>query len=435
MIAKQYCYAFLLLLFIFFNQNADTHFSPGSFFTIKEQYENINLTTESDTERELIQKQKALEKQKLKKKYSAVADASDENKDFYSLVFSQAPKVLKTLIEDMKNKESYALRYKYFLLSGPPGVGKTTLAQAIAFALGRKPLIISGPSLLGHYRDQAAEHIRDLFDQLHNEEEMPVLIIDEVNALTDGHTSEHADTKHTAMQLWTLLDAFSCYKDFLFIGTTNITKKMPHQLQSRFEGKTFHIDIPGFDVRRQILNNCLNKFKIIKDETCTDEYLNELAKKTENFTQRRLEILIDTALLLFSSDNPHVYPKKVSKIYLDRACEQLIEQKDKYWDFAEQMTDEERRHKESLDQQKRLHEDNTETQLKSLEASLLFQALMASITGGERTPFMKDTMEKFESVNSIIFPERKKKAEIYDEQRGLFSDYKIRAVREQMKSR
>ena len=276
----------------------------------------------------------------------------------------------------MSKGEEFASRFKNILLTGPSGSGKTTLAQAIAYKLQRKCVIVHAPTLLGHYRDQAAENILKLFKELDEAGEKPVLIIDEINALTDDHTSEHSDTKHTAMQLWTQLDKYKHDKDFLFIGTTNITKKMPHQLQSRFEGKTFLIDNPSLESRRRALDFCIQALNVQKDSTCTDEYLNELAKKTHNFSMRAMEALIDTSLLLFSVNSPNASAEKISKEYLEQAYLELAQEKEKFWDFTEQTTDEERRHRENLDQHEKHFKASQEFQLKIAEWNMLYQALM-----------------------------------------------------------
>jgi SpoVK/Ycf46/Vps4 family AAA+-type ATPase len=293
-------------------------------------------------------------------------EISSEEKVLFEESFSQAPSLIKTLVTAILKKKAWATHCKNILLTGPSGSGKTTLAQAMAHKLNRKCLLVHGPTLLGHYKDQAAENIRALFQELETYSEKPILVIDEVNALTDDHTSEHSDTKHTAMQFWTLLDKYKNDKDFFFIGTTNVTKKMPHQLQSRFKGKTFLIDQPSCEARKRSIKFYMQKFGSEVDATCNDQYLTELAKKTTNFSQRDIETLIELAHLLYDNENTHA-STKISKKYLEQAYLRIIDEDEKFWDFTTQTTDEERRHKETLAQSEKQFKESQETQIKIAE--------------------------------------------------------------------
>ena len=238
----------LFLLFLIFNQKIKAEFVEAKSVPIAQP--QIKVGSEADQ--------------------AHINSLSSQDKALFEEAFSQAPQAVKALVYALLNNEEFALRFKNILLTGPAGSGKSTLAEAIAYKLGRKYIIIHAPDLLAHYMDQAAENLREVFQQIAQDEEKPILIINEINALTDGYTSEHADTKHTAMQLWTLLDKHKNDKDFLLIATTNVTKKMPHQLQSRFEGKTFLIDNPSLESRRRAIDFCLKRLKLEKDATCTD---------------------------------------------------------------------------------------------------------------------------------------------------------------------
>jgi ribosome biogenesis ATPase len=52
-----------------------------------------------------------------------------------------------------------------FLLHGPPGCGKTLLANAIAGELQVPLMNVAGPDLVGGVSGESEERIRDLFDQ------------------------------------------------------------------------------------------------------------------------------------------------------------------------------------------------------------------------------------------------------------------------------
>lgn len=280
---------------------------------------------EIDVEADQLHKKQYL-KEREKKKF--IESLNPQDIELLEEAFDQAPLMIKALVTGILRNEDYAKRFKHILLTGPSGSGKSILAEAISYQLGRKYIVIDAPSLLGHYRDQAAENIREVFRRMSEDPDKPILIINEINAFTDGHTSEHSDTKHTAMQLWTLLDKHKNDEDFFLIATTNITKKMPHQLQSRFEGKTVLIDNSTTGSRKRAIEFWLHRLKIEKDESCTDSYLSELATKADKFSLRTIAALIDYSFWLSAVKNPDMHcVKKISKEYLDQAFSRNIKTK------------------------------------------------------------------------------------------------------------
>lgn len=358
---------------------------------------------EIDIEADQVHKEQHL-KEKTKKKFIESLDQQDI--ELLKEAFDQAPLKIKALVAGILNNEDYAKRFKHILLTGPSGSGKSILAEAISYQLGRKSIVIDAPSLLGHYRDQAAENIREAFRRMSEDPDKPVLIINEINALTDGHTSEHSDTKHTAMQLWTLLDKHKNDEDFFLIATTNVTKKMPHQLQTRFEGKTVLIDNPTTASRKRAIEFWLHRLKIEKDESCTDSYLSELATKADKFSLRTIAALIDYSLWLSAVKNPEMHcVKKVSKEYLDQAFLELSKQKEEFWDFSEHTTDEEKRHRENLAQNAKHAQESKELQIQIAEWNLIYQAQMKQFDRAA-TVHWRDALYSINKAKSIIFSDK-----------------------------
>ena len=101
-------------------------------------------------------------------------------------------------------------------------------------------------------------------------------------------------------------------------------------------------------------------------------YLNELAAKTNDFSRRSIEALVDYSLLLYADKNPNI-PKKVSKEYLDASYAELVKQKKEFWDFTEHITDEERRHRENLAQTAKHAEESKNLQIQLAEWHLIYQ--------------------------------------------------------------
>ena len=385
-----------LLCALLITQKSLTNLTPLTFIPIPQ------LNTVIDPEADQKHKEKTLKERKIKRFLDSLYEADIP---LLEESFEQAPPKLKAIICGMLNNAKVALGYKNILLTGPSGSGKSTLAQAIAYKLQRKCIVIHAPSLLGHFRDQAAENILKLFKEIDADPDEPVLVIDEINAFTDDHTSEHSDTKHTAMQLWTLIDKYSKDKGFLLIGTTNVSKKMPHQLQSRFEGKIFLIDNPSLEVRVRMLQFTFARLKIDLDPSCTASYLEELAQKIIGFSRRGIEAIINRALLISSMENFHETELLISKDNLEEAYNDLVHEREQFWDFREQTTDEERRHRENLEQNASHFAENQELQIKLAELSMLYQSFIKPLERNQ-TLDSNQLIKQLNLAKSIVFPNK-----------------------------
>lgn len=363
-----------------------------------------------DAEQDQIDLQKAIQEELEQK--NGVKKLDHRNAELYELALSTAPKRLQVLIEDMAKGKEYTKRYRVIVLVGPSGSGKTLLGEAIIYKLNKKCLVVNGPDFLAHFRDQAAEKVREVFKIIREFIQKPILFINEINALTDDHTSEHSDTNHTAMQLWTSLDDLQHDEDFLLIATTNITNKMPQQLQSRLRKSTFYIDKPSLEARVQTFKFYIRNFNLFVDESVSDIYLQELVQKTENFSHRDIEALLEIAQSSFACDSHDDETKKMTQDHFEKAYKEMMQDENQLWDFSKHMTAEERRHRESMQQNKQQYEDNKELQMKLNDFNALFHALMTTISKDGHTPTIEETIEKLNQARSIIFPEREPKVEI-----------------------
>lgn len=392
-----------IVLVLLITQSAVATFTELTFIPIPTQ--EIVIDPKADQ----LHKEKYLKEQRSKR---FLASLKEEDIPLLEEAFNQAPLEIKAIVSKILKNPEDATHYRELLLSGPSGSGKSTLARAIAYKLGRKVIVVTGPSLLGHFRDQAAEKVAKMFKEWSENIDKPVVIIDEINALTDDHTSEHSDAKHTAMQLWTLIDEYSKDQDFLLIGTTNITKKMPHQLQSRFLGKTFYIKNPSKEALLRAFIFRIQQLQLVQDESCSNEYLNELATRTTDYSRRDIQALIERALLWQYIKNTDA-PRILNKECLEQAYADLNQEKEMLWDFTEQTTDEERRHRENLAQNAKQFAESQEMQLKLAEWGMLYQALIKPIENpGNSGLTWEKLVSQLNFAKSIVYPEKKSAAKI-----------------------
>ncbi|WP_404296929.1 ATP-binding protein [Halomonas sp.] len=121
-------------------------------------------------------------------------------------------------------------------LYGPPGSGKTALAQHLANTLGKPLIVASGPSLLDHYVGGTEQRIGELFQQA--AERQAVLLIDEIDSLLqDRGIAQHGwEISHTNE----LLVQIERYRSIL-LATTNRIESLDRAVMRRFDLKV------GFD--------------------------------------------------------------------------------------------------------------------------------------------------------------------------------------------
>ena len=93
-----------------------------------------------------------------------------------------------------------------FILVGPPGSGKTTMAYAIAYMLRYPTVFIPATRLLGQYRNQTAINIQKFLKDYAADGLKKVIIIDELHKLFEHHDSEQTDHSQTAAAFWLALD-------------------------------------------------------------------------------------------------------------------------------------------------------------------------------------------------------------------------------------
>lgn len=132
-------------------------------------------------------------------------------------------------------------RIRGILLSGPPGGGKTLLAQALAYETGRKSYLVQGSEIKSWKQGSSEENLRNAYKSV---QPNGILIIDELDAIA-GNRAQMVNEINISVvgTLLSLLDGAKNKDNVIIIGTTN----KPYMLDSALRR-------PGrFDIEIQIL--------------------------------------------------------------------------------------------------------------------------------------------------------------------------------------
>ena len=129
------------------------------------------------------------------------------------------------------------------------------------------------------------------------------------------------------------------------IATSNVTNKMPHQLQTRFTNKIIKIENPMSYA--SAIQFFLDEQKMVTvAPNCDKAYLEEFSKSLNVLCLREVEALVDEAILHASSEPDCIlHPKHFSL-----ALAYTLQHRKDFCDYTEHVTDEERRHRETQKQ-------------------------------------------------------------------------------------
>ncbi|KAJ5549806.1 hypothetical protein N7535_002252 [Penicillium sp. DV-2018c] len=181
------------------------------------------------------------------------------------------------------------------LLHGPPGCGKTLIANAFAAELGVPFISISAPSVVSGMSGESEKALREYFEEA--KRLAPCLIfIDEIDAITPKRESAQREMeKRIVAQLLTCMDEIALEKTdgkpVIVLAATNRPDSLDAALRrgGRFD-KEINMTVPSEPVREQILRALTRKMRLVDDID-----LKTLAKRTPGFVGADLNDLVSTA--------------------------------------------------------------------------------------------------------------------------------------------
>ncbi|KRZ74053.1 ATP-dependent zinc metalloprotease YME1 -like protein, partial [Trichinella papuae] len=206
---------------------------------------------------------------------------------------------------------------KGVLLVGPPGIGKTLLARAIAGEAGVNFFNTSGSEFEEMFVGLGAKRVRDLFAAA-REKAPCVVFIDEIDSVGTRRTDQSIVSypNQTLNQLLSEMDGFQPSEGVIVLAATNRHEDLDPALlrPGRFDLE-LHLSLPDVRGRTDIFKLYLSK---IKADANVDAEL--LARGTVGFSGADIENMVNQAALKSASDGQ----KSVTMKYLEMAKDLIL---------------------------------------------------------------------------------------------------------------
>ena len=197
------------------------------------------------------------------------------------------------MLEHPDDAERYGIDWNGILLHGPPGVGKTFIAKAIAGEYGMSLIHVSTGDLVGAQQGQSAKNIAKAFETA--ERNQPCLLFfDEFDSVAQrrGDTPDQ-ESRRTVNQLLTSLEAHRDQRALLVMAATNSIEHLDPAVirPGRFD-RHIRIDLPDAPAREAI-------FRVELDDrpAAGDIDLETLVRRTEGMTPAAIAKVVDVAAL------------------------------------------------------------------------------------------------------------------------------------------
>ncbi len=199
------------------------------------------------------------------------------------------------IVDFLKHREKYSAfgvkMPRGVLLAGPPGVGKTLIAKAVAGEAGVPFFYQSGSAFVQIYVGMGAKRVRELF-AVAKRYAPSIIFIDEIDAVGKARGSGRNDERESTLnQLLTQMDGFEESSNVIVIAATNQYETLDNALlrAGRFDRRIF-VSLPGIKEREAIL-------KVHLKGKRTDVNVTDLAKMSVGFSGAALSTFVNEAAI------------------------------------------------------------------------------------------------------------------------------------------
>lgn len=203
--------------------------------------------------------------------------------------------------------------WKGILLFGPPGTGKTMLAQAVATECKTTFFNISASSIVSKWRGDSEKLVRVLFD-LAKHHAPSTIFLDEIDAIISQRgeaRSEHEASRRLKTELLIQMDGLTKTDELVFVlAATNLPWELDAAMLRRLE-KRILVPLPEPEARLAMFEELLSSSSW--ESGIPYDFLVE---NTEGYSGSDIRLVCKEAamqplrrLMAFLESNPHIVPE------------------------------------------------------------------------------------------------------------------------------
>ena len=189
--------------------------------------------------------------------------------------------------------DAYRITWNGLLLHGPPGVGKTFIARAVAGEFGLNLIQVSAGELVSAYRGESSRNVDDCFRFAATK--IPCLLFfDEFDAVAQNRQDwPDAEARRTVGQLLQALEEYRSVSELIVMAATNHLDDLDPAVirPGRFD-RHVRVDLPDTEARAAIFAACLEA----RPQTRSLD-LAELARKSAGMTPAAIAQTVEVAAL------------------------------------------------------------------------------------------------------------------------------------------
>jgi len=211
---------------------------------------------------------------------------------------------------------------KGILLYGPPGIGKTLLAKALATESEANFISIKGPELLSKWVGESERGVREVFRKARQAAPC-IIFFDDIDALVPTRGMRFGDsgvTERVISQLLTELDGMEELRGVVVIGATNRPDMVdPALLRAGRFDKVVGVSWPDLEARKEIF-----KINLKSKPLSNDVSIEELTTMTDGYSGADIaEVCNEAGMLtlrelLYKCKSPEEANSRVQEIIIQR---------------------------------------------------------------------------------------------------------------------
>lgn len=218
---------------------------------------------------------------------------------------------LKQIVKDIndweKFKKAWVRNVRGLLFFGPPGVGKTMIARAIAIDANIEFFSVNAASMRSAFYGQSAKNVKKTIDTVKSftekhKNKLWILFIDEIDSLLKSRTKKmwtHWEDESIVNTFLSEMDSIEGGSNVIIIGATNYSPTdLDEAAMSRFDKKLF-FNLPNLEERKDIIAKIINNYKNPEGKeiiSTNNISVDNFARKMPGGSGRDIETIINEAI-------------------------------------------------------------------------------------------------------------------------------------------